>query len=212
MSKFLSAIVAVCLIIGFSQSGETWEWTSGWGPGNEVKLSGYKYHYFPISYTSTTVAEVGGDAQSLGCSGLAAGATEVGSTQGYVQMMENADTLRFRFRLPQTFVDTGEQEDLIIQFHALEQTTVDAITYDVSIYEYGNTTPIFTDTFTLFNGDSQQWYNLDTYATGIGDDSDIDSDDVLVVVISCEDSSSQMNKANIYGVRLKYRAGIYATE
>lgn len=211
MRKVIVLVGMVCLLGLLASPVYSWQFP-GWGPSNELLLQGYKYHYFPVSYTSATVAEVGGDAQALGCAGLGAGATEIGTTAGYVRMAENADILRFRFRLPQTFVDTGNQDDLILQIHATEQTTEDAITYDVAIYEYGSTTPIFEDTFTLFNGDSKQWYNLDTYAAGIGDDADIDGDDVLIITISPEDSGTQTNAADIHAIRLKYRAGIFATE
>ena len=144
MRKLFSAIVFFCLL-GLSSPAIAWEWTSGWGPGNEVRLQGYKYQYFPISYTSATVAEVGGDAQSLSCVGLATGATEIGSTTGYVTMGDGTDYLRFRFRLPQTFVDTGNQDDLVLQVYVAEQVTQDEITYDVNLYEFNNTTAILTD-------------------------------------------------------------------
>lgn len=176
-----------------------------------ASTSFHKYHYYPIGYLSATVARVGGGAEPLLCAGLA-GVDEIGSTQGYVTLSEDADFLRFRFALPETFIDTGTTTDLVIQFYVDEQMTIDAVTYDVAIYEFGATTPIITDQITMTYGQATGWIDLVTLSTGIGADTDIDADDILIITLSPESNPVAPHNANIYGCRIKYATGIEATE
>ena len=179
----------------------------------------YKLHYYPISSRGTAddsgvgqTPDVGGGA--LGYSGVGlGGVAETGATTGYITMAEDADILRFRFALPETFVDTGSQADLKIQFYVDEQVTADGVTYDVNIYEFNNTTPILTDQFTVVDGAAAGWVDLVTNSTGFGNDSDIDADDILFITISPEYGPplSVDHDANIYGCRIRYRPGIDTT-
>lgn len=173
----------------------------------------YKYHYYPMAFRpgEGKTYDVGGGADGLLSTGLS-GIEEIGSTQGYIRMDNKNDIMRFRFHLPETFVDLGDANDLLLQFYVDDQVTSDAATYDVSIYEFGSTTPIITDTFTAKYGMTAGWVDLDTNSTGIGNDSDIDADDILVVVVTAEVGGVARDQADIYGCRIRYRAGIEATE
>lgn len=175
----------------------------------------YKYHYFPFGTNGAgdrETTDIGGGAEILNSSGLT-GVNEVGSTTGYIQMNEDADILRFRFHLPETYVDTGSAGDLKLQFYVDEQVTIDAATYDVNIYEFNNASPILTDQFTVKYGDAAGWVDLVTNSAGIGDDGDIDEDDILVITISPQTNLpvGATHKVNIYGMRIRYRPGLHST-
>jgi hypothetical protein len=167
----------------------------------------HSYYVIPISYISATEIRVTNGSGNL-CVGLAAGADEIGSTEGYTQIDDAADFCRFSFPLPVDFVDTGTQADLIIQFDIDEQAAEEC-NIDVRLFEYGNTTAILTDTIVIANGAGRGWQSLVTNAAGIGNDADIDGDDVLMVEIT---STADADDFNLYGCRLTYRVGVEATQ
>jgi hypothetical protein len=167
----------------------------------------HSYYVIPISYISATEIRVTNGSGNL-CVGLAAGADEIGSTEGYTQIDDAADFCRFSFPLPIDFVDTGTQADLIIQFDIAEQAAEEC-NIDVRLFEYGNTTAILTDTIAIADGAGRGWQSLVTNATGIGNDADIDGDDVLMVEIT---STADADDFNLYGCRLTYRVGVEATQ
>ena len=165
-----------------------------------------RYAYMPISYVSATEARIGGIGLGNLCVGLA-GVDEIGSTEGYVTLGEAADFLRFTAQLPPNFVDGGSAADLVLEFDLLEQDAAEG-NYDVRIFEYGNTTPIITDTIVVANGASRAWSGLVTLSTGIGADADIDADDLLLIEIT---ATSDDDNVNVYGARLTYKVGVQAT-
>jgi hypothetical protein len=175
----------------------------------------YKYHYFPISAGDTQTFEIGGGADPLKSLGLGLeGEGETGANTGYVRLTEDADILRFRFHMPETFVDTGTQQDLLLEFYLDEQVTIDAATFDINVYEFNNTTPIITDELTIKNGDTAAWTGLVTNSAGIGNETDLDADDILVITVSpvTRTPYADGHYTNIYGCRIRYRPGIETTE
>jgi len=166
-----------------------------------------RYAYAPISYLSATETRVGGYGAGNLCVGLA-GVDELGSTEGYVTLAEAADFLRFTVQVPSTFVDGGSAADLILSFDLHEQDAAEG-NYDVRVFEYGNTTPIITDTVVVANGAGRAWNGLVTLSTGIGADADIDADDILLVEFTINTDNDDVN---VYGARLQYKVGLQATQ
>jgi len=167
----------------------------------------YKYAVADISYMSATEPRVTGWGASQLSVGLA-GVDEIGATEGYVTLGEAADYLLFTMRVPSTFVDVGAATDLVIQFDMLE-VAAEEVNVDVRIFEYGNTTPIVTDTVVVANGAARAWNGLVTLSTGIGAVANIDADDILLIEVT---ATADADDVNIYGARLKYRTGLEATQ
>jgi len=149
-----------------------------------------------------------GSADGLAQVGLAAGVAEIFATEGYTMIDTETDFLFITMPIPSTFVDAGAVGDLILAFDIEEQTDEEC-NIDIRVFEYGNTTPIVTDTLAIGNGDARQWELLVTLATGIGADADIGADDILMIEIT---STAGGDDFDIYGIRLEYRVGIEATQ
>ena len=170
--------------------------------------TGTKYAYIPLSHGTDTTPVVGGIGTWLISTGLA-GTQETAGVLGCIALRDDADSLNFRFQLPETFVDGGVATDLDINFHVSEMGAGTNVSADVAIYEYGGITAIIVDTITVLNGAALGWTGLDTLSTGIGADSDIDADDILTIRISPRNAACDMD---IYGMRLEYAPGIEVTE
>jgi hypothetical protein len=168
----------------------------------------HAYCYIPISYVGATQCRVGAPGSDNVCVGLTAGADEIGSTEGYAEVDDANDFLRFTIQLPDTFVDTGTAADLILAFDVNEAAAEDC-NIDVRIFEYGNTTPIITDTIIIADGAGRGFVGLTTLSTGIGADADISGDDSLLVELTC---NADTDDFLIYGARLTYRVGIQSTQ
>lgn len=168
----------------------------------------HKYKVVPVSYISATECRLGVGGDGNLCVGLTAGADEIGTTEGYVEVDDAADFLRFSIELPDDWVDTGTAADLQIEFDIHEQAAEEC-NVDVRLFEYGNTTPILTDAITLADSAARAFTALDTASSGIGADSDIDGDDLLFVEMTC---TADTDDFFLYGVRLTYRVGIGATQ
>jgi len=172
----------------------------------------HKYKYYNISAGPATATEVrvsGG--QGLLCVGLTAGAAETGSTEGYVGIDDAADFLRFEIQVPDYFVDTGVQGDVIVQFDIDEQAAEEC-NIDVRIFEYDdatNTTAILTDTIVADNDGTRAWKSLVSNAAGIGNESDLSAEDTLIFEIT---SATDADDFNLYGMRILWRVGIQATQ
>lgn len=176
----------------------------------------HKAKYYAISPGPTAATEievVGGT--GLTCVGLAAGVAEIGSTEGYVEYDDAADFIRYAITLPDDFVDTGLQADLIITWDIHEQhagggdTNVDI---DVNIYEYdgsANTTALVTDTIDVADTVGRALNGLVTLSGGIGDDAELQAGDVLIFELT---GTADTDDFNLYGMKLSYRVGIQATE
>jgi len=170
-----------------------------------------RYETFGISQGVTAASEVivGNGGQGLICTSLDAGVNEAGATTGYATVGDDEDILIFWVPLPDTWVDTGTQTDLVLQFYISEQAAEEC-NMDVRIFEFNNTTPILSDTLLVANGAGAGWVNLVTNATGIGNDADVDADDngYIVEVTATADTDD----FRIYGARWKYRVGLQATQ
>ncbi len=172
----------------------------------------HKAKYFPISAGFSTATEcIVGGGTGLTCSGLNTGADEIGSTEGFVQVDDETDTTVFSFPLPDDFVDTGTQADLIITFDIAEQAGEEC-NIDVLFYEYdgaANTTAIITDTIVIADSAGRGLKPLVTNAAGIGNEADLNGGDHIIVHIT---STAAADDFNLYGFKLSYRVGLQPTE
>jgi hypothetical protein len=110
--------------------------------------------------------------------------------------------------MPDTWIDTGTQADLVLAFDILE-VAAEEVNIDIRIFEKGNVSPILVDTLVVANGAGRAYVPLVTNATGIGNDTDIDGDDTLLIELT---STADADDFRIYGVRLTYRVGLQATQ
>jgi hypothetical protein len=172
------------------------------------------YYNISAGYTSATQCIVC-PGQGLTCVDLGAGAAETGSTEGFCQVDDAADFLRFMISLPDDFVDTGTQADLVLQFDIHEQHAGggDATcNIDLSIYEYdgdANVNAIISDTMAIADAQARQLESLVTNSTGIGNEADLDAGDILIIELT---GNADTDDFNIYGMKMSYRVGLQATE
>jgi hypothetical protein len=169
----------------------------------------YRYAYHGLGYVSATAVEVLGGT-GLTCVGIeAGGAGEIGSTEGYLGVGDAADFLRFAIPVPELWADAGDTLSLQLQADLHEQAAEEC-NIDIRLFEYGNTTAFFTDTYTVADGASRAWVSMDTQANGFGDDADLTVDDNIIVVEIT--ATADADDFNIYGVRWKYRVGVSASQ
>ncbi|KKM91891.1 hypothetical protein LCGC14_1223900, partial [marine sediment metagenome] len=173
----------------------------------------HKKIYIPLSMglTQATDIMVAAPGSPLQCTGLDAGAAETGAAEGYVAVGDGADILIFEFQLPDDFIDTGTEADLILTFDIAEQAVAN-VDIDVRIFDYNNgthTTPIITDTIISLNGAGRTEEALETNAAGIGDEAEIDVEDVLVIEITANGDADDFN---IYGIWITYRTGVECSQ
>lgn len=173
----------------------------------------HKVKYFPISQGVTSATEViVGGGTGLTCIGLAAGANEIGSTEGFVSVDDETDYVLFSIPLPDDFVNVGGVGDLIISFDVDEQAgePVDVV---VKIYEYdgdlGNTTAIVSDEIDMADDGTRKWVTFATLTTGIGGVTGLDQGDHLIIELS---SVAAGDDFDLYGIRMIYRCGLAATQ
>lgn len=157
---------------------------------------------------SATACSVGGGGSGLTCTGLA-GVDEAGATEGYVELAEAADILIFHLPVPETFDDAGAAADFDINLDLHEQEATNTVNVDIRIFQYGDTTPIVTDAFTIVSGTARGWTAMDTASTGFGDDAELDPDDELVIEVTVNTDDDDVR---VYGARIKYRVGIDGTQ
>lgn len=167
-----------------------------------------RYRYFPIGSVSATAVTVGGGGSGNLCVGLTAGVEDIGTAEGYTDVDDDEDFLRFSIPMPDTWIDTGTQADLVLAFDILE-IAAEEVNIDIRIFEKGNVSPILVDTLVVANGAGRAYVPLVTNATGIGNDTDIDGDDTLLIELT---STADADDFRIYGVRLTYRVGLQATQ
>jgi hypothetical protein len=169
-----------------------------------------KYREFPVSYVSATEARVGGGTAAI-CVGLAAGADATGAVEGFVTMNEQADFLRMWLPMPTDFADDGVAASLQLEFDITEVTSDHSeLNLVVNLYEYGNTSPILTDSILVAHGTARGWKGLVTKSAGFGDDADIDLDDSGYYVVLT--LTGDTDDVNVFGARWKYRVGVGATQ
>jgi len=187
--------------------------TTGLATGILINTATYehKIKYFPISQGVVAASEViVGGGCGLVCTSLDAGVNEAGATEGYAAVGDDEDVLIFSIPLPDDFVDTGTQADLIIEFDISEQAAEEC-NIDIRIFEYdavANATAIITDTVVAANDATRAWKGLVTNSAGIGNEADLDSGDHLIIEIT---ATADADDFNIYGIRLTYRVGLQAT-
>ena len=167
----------------------------------------HNYVYFGIGYEAATTITVSGGGSEMVCTGLAAGVADAGSTQGYTMLDDAADTMLFSFRMPDDCVITDTDTDFVLDAYLHEQLSGTAV--NINIYEFGNTTPILTDTYVTVDGVAAGWVTMTTKSTGFGADTDLDADDTLIIKL---DTVGDANDVDVYGFRLKYKTGLAATQ
>ncbi|KKN73464.1 hypothetical protein LCGC14_0400390 [marine sediment metagenome] len=149
--------------------------------------------------------------QGLLCVGLTSGAAEIGSTEGYVGSDTETDFIRFMITMPDDWVDTGTQADVILTFDIDEQAAEEC-NIDVRIFEYdgnANTTPIITDTIVAADDGTRAFKSLVTNSAGIGNEADLGPGDVLIFELT---GTAAADDYNIYGMKMVYRVGLQPTE
>lgn len=169
-----------------------------------------KYYSLSQGVTAATEVIVGGGGTGLICTSLDAGVNEQGSTEGYVSVGDDEDILLFSIPLPDDFVDTGTQADLIMEFDISEQAAEEC-NMDIRIFEYdgtANIAAIITDTIVAANDNTRAWKGLVTNSAGIGNEADIEGGDELIIEIT---ATADADDFFIYGMRLTYRVGLQAT-
>jgi hypothetical protein len=167
---------------------------------------------FPDGY-GDTVLFIDAPAKSYPCIGLSG--TPAGPfANSYVTLDADADSVVFGMQVPSNAILTGDAADLqfLIDFASVDTTAT--VTFNVKIWQYGagydtaalvsDTISVATDTLTI-----RGWFGLSSLSTGIGAVSGVDVADRLVFEIS---PTSAWDSGTLYGVRLKYRAGLEATE
>lgn len=163
----------------------------------------------PLSYVSATeirAGEPGFPALGVGLAGV----DEIGTTEGYINLGEGADFVRFGLQLPDDFIDAGNAGDLLLEFDLHEQAGEEC-NLEVRIFEYGNTTAIITDTIVIADAASRAWSGLVTLSSGIGADADITAEDVLLIELT-QEGADDLEDVYVYGARLTYLTGIENTQ
>jgi len=168
-----------------------------------LRVEGVGIETATIGYVSATAITIGSPGGPLACVGLAAGAAEIGTTEGFIYSDDGADFTRFTWQLPDDWIDTDTAGELTFQFDVLERRAGAGIQIDIRFFEYGNTTPIYTDTLTIADGTARGWVAMDTDT--LGSDADVGPGDTFIIEITGQDDNMDFN---LYGVRCHYRMGI----
>lgn len=173
--------------------------------------SNYKYSYMPISADSDAgnggaiLADkftIGGIAVDLTATGLS-GVEETGAAEGYVTLDAATDNMTWYMVLPETFVDGGSASDLLISFDMSEAAAAAGTdSYELYIYEDGSETAVMVDEDLSMNATTRAWVD----SSGMGDNASISgANKVLIVKIETQGADDD---CQVYGARLKYKAGI----
>ena len=141
------------------------------------------------------------------CTGLEAGISEAGTTEGKATCNDDADIILFSIQLPELMYDTDTIEDLVLEFD-IDEVDIGG-TVDVDVFQYGDLTAEISDVITIANASGRSWKGLTTLSSGIGAVANIDQGDVFLVRLSPADGTSDFD---IWGVRLTYRVGIQNTD
>ena len=184
-----------------------------WPSGNYAAIStgGHtlKKLEMGIGYVSATAITVTGGATPLACTGLS-GVADAGSTEGYVTMDSSAaDVMLFAVQMPQTAIITGAAGDLVLEFDVDESGTDTTMVLAVTIYDGDSTGAIASDSISIDTGTARGWVGLQTYSGGLGALATVTVNDRFYIKVAPQDAT---DVCNIYGVRLKYRAGLEVTE
>lgn len=166
-----------------------------------IRVEGVGIQTAHIGYVGATEITIGAPGAPLVCVDLA-GVAEAGSTEGYASLDAEGDVLRFTWQLPETFIDTSVAGELTFEFDIKEEAAEEC-NIDVRIFEYGDTTSIYTDTLTIADGTARAWVSLDTDT--LGSDADVGPGDTFVVEVT---ATAGADNFYIYGVRCKYRVGL----
>jgi len=172
--------------------------------GGKLHVVGCGRETMRISHVSGVLVGIGIPGNTLTCVGLTAGVGETGAVEGFTIVDDAADFLRIEVQLPDDWVDNGVATNMEFEFDILEIGAAQC-DIDVRFFEYGNTTPILTDTIAITNGTARGWVNLVTNSTGIGADADLDAGDTLVIEITANTNADDFR---IYGIRMKYAVGL----
>ncbi|KKL69137.1 hypothetical protein LCGC14_2117980, partial [marine sediment metagenome] len=141
------------------------------------------------------------------CTGLEAGISEAGTTEGKATCNDDADIILFSIQLPELMYDTDTIEDLVLEFD-IDEVDIGG-TVDVDVFQYGDLSAEISDVITIANASGRSWKGLTTLSSGIGAVANIDQGDVFLVRLSPANGTSDFD---IWGVRLTYRVGIDNTD
>lgn len=149
--------------------------------------------------------------QGLLCVGLTAGAAEIGSTEGFVGSDTETDFIRFMITMPDDWVDTGTQADVILTFDIDEQAAEEC-NIDFRMFEYdgaANTTAILTDTIVAADDGTRAFKPLVTNSAGIGNEADLKPGSVYIIELT---GNAGADDFDIYGMKMVYRVGLQPSE
>ncbi len=149
--------------------------------------------------------------QGLLCVGLTAGAAEIGTTEGFVGSDTETDFIRFMITMPDDWVDTGTQADVILTFDIDEQAT-EQVDIDFRMFEYdgaANTTAIITDTIVAADDGARAFKGLVTNSAGIGNEADLKPGSVYIIELT---GVAAGDDYDIYGMKMVYRVGLQPSE
>lgn len=224
--SIMVTLVLIATLLGATSASAAWLthvnnwWVSNsqitdpelsWPSGNYAAIStgGHtlKKIEMGIGYVSASAITVTG-ATPLACTGLS-GVADAGATEGYVTMDSSADVLLFAVQMPPTSVVTGAAGDLVFEFDVDENGTDTTMVLTVTIYDGDSTTAIASDSVSIDTGTARGWFGLQTYAGGLGALSTVTVNDRFYIKVAPQGAT---DVCNIYGVRMKYRAGLEVTE
>lgn len=167
-----------------------------------------KIEYISMCYISATEIRATVPGFGMLCVGLA-GVDDLFSTEGYIDLSDGTDYVRFGFQIPSDFIDAGNAQDLQIEFDMHEKAG-ENVDLEVRFFQYGDTTAYYTDTISITDAAGRDWVTLDSATTGIGDDGDISADDIVYVEIT-QEGADHAEDVWIYGCRITYETGIENT-
>ena len=149
--------------------------------------------------------------QGLLCVGLTAGAAEIGTTEGFVGSDTETDFIRFMITMPDDWVDTGTQADVILTFDIDEQAAEEC-NIDFRMFEYdgaANTSAIITDTIVAADDGVRAFKGLVTNSAGIGNEADLKPGSVYIIELT---GNAAADDFDIYGMKMVYRVGLQPSE
>jgi len=167
-----------------------------------------KIEYINLCYISATEIRATSPGTGMLCVGLA-GVDDLFSTEGYIDLSDGTDYVRFAIQIPSDFIDAGNAQDFQIEFDMHEQAG-EEVNLEVRFFQYADTTAFYTDTILIADSASRAWSTLVTASTGIGNDGDISADDLLYVEIT-QEGADHAEDVYIYGCRITYETGIENT-
>ena len=152
--------------------------------------------------TSTQPRIAGGNANILDWTNMS-GVNHTGAQIGYWLFDASTDNTVIGFTLPDLFIDTGVQNAIKFEFECIRAGLSDA-DVRVSVFVADNTTPfIASDSFTATS--SKSWVDLNTNATGIGNQASLAQGQGYIMTITGDATN---DSARVFRIHIIYITGI----